>query len=1066
MRTRSSSNLIVESSTTSKRRNRRHSKQRVEPFSLKETPIVTMADQRTMAELLQAPTEGYEDAIIIPVILTENFELKHGLLNLVTSKFFYGFEKEDPHDHIPRIWLEKEPPRSILTWEDLVSMFINHFFPPSKTTNLRNEITNFEQRFDELFYEAWDHFKDLLHACPHHGFTELHQLDTFYNALTPTNQDSLNAAAGGNLLTTTPRESLTIIENKSKVSTSRNKRVSKVSANTSSYTTTCPSEIAALTDVVNAMLRHVKTSPLETVKEISESCVTCEGPHPYYECLAADGNTFNASAVVATYNQNQGYRPQGDPNYRASNQIGPPGFPPVQNNQNRFNQNQWYNQNRRNNFNQGNQNYQAPPQVGPSNDLSNYIKTNEVNMRVMQNQISNMRTELKKEMDTTLSRKNNAFKNELRNELTNDIKNMMINFFQMNIASSLGSGSLPSNTIANPRGDLKAITTRIGISYDGPPIPPLPKVVEREPEVTKDTVQSSTKNIQPLVVQIQAPIDEPVVAPKPKPSIPYPSRANKQKLHEKDDNLASKFVEIFRELHFELSFADALLHMPKFASMFKSLLNNKEKLFDLAKTPMNENCSAVILKKLPEKLGDPSEFLFQCDFPKIVECLALADLGASINLMHLSIWKKLSLPELTPTRMILELADRSTTSPSGIAEDVFVKVEKFHFLADFVVVDYVVDPRVPLILGRPFLRMTRALIDVYDNSTSGNYTPSLDPIIASYSPLFTPFEGGDLILEEIETFLHTPDELSNLDDDYYDTNGDILYLEKLLNEDPFLNLPLMENEELKQVDVTMTKPSIEEPSVLELKDLSSHLEYVFLEETDKLPIIITKDLKDDEKDRLLKVLKSHKRAIAWKISNIKGIDPQFCTHKILMEDDFKPAVQHQRRVNPKIPEVIKKEVIKLLDAGLIYPISDSPWLNDATRKDHFPLPFMDQMLERLAGNEYYCFLDGFYGYFQIPIDPQDQEKTTFTFPYGTFAYRRMPFGLCNATGTFQRCIMAIFHDMIEETMEVFMDDFLVFKDSFSSCLSYLEKMLKWIEVGRAKVDAIAKLPHPTSVKGV
>ncbi|GJR42390.1 hypothetical protein Tco_1310493 [Tanacetum coccineum] len=167
-------------------------------------------------------------------------------------------------------------------------------------------------------------------------------------------------------------------------------------------------------------------------------------------------------------------------------------------------------------------------------------------------------------------------------------------FMKMNTASTSGSGSLPSNTVANPRGDLKAITTRSGISYDGPPIPPpsssLPKVVEREPEVTKDTVQPSTKNIQPPVVQIQAPIDEPVVAPKPKPSIPYPSRANKQKLREKDDNLASKFVEIFRELHFELSFADALLHMPKFASMFKSLLNNKEKLFDLAKTPGAYGC--------------------------------------------------------------------------------------------------------------------------------------------------------------------------------------------------------------------------------------------------------------------------------------------------------------------------------------------------------------------------------------------------------------------------------------------------------------------------------------------
>ncbi|GJS04878.1 reverse transcriptase domain-containing protein [Tanacetum coccineum] len=334
-----------------------------------------MAVQRTMAELLQVPTEGYGDAIVTPAILAENFELKHGLLNLVTSKQFYGFEKEDPHAHIrwfnkitstikykdvpnssiklmlfpffiegvARIWLKKEPHRSILTWEDLVSKFINQFFPPSKTTNLQIEIINFQPKFEETFSEAWDRFKDLLRACLHHGFTELHQLDTFYNALNPTDQDSLNATAGA-----------------------------------------CPSEMAALTDAVNAMLRHDKTSPSETVKAIYESAAT-------------------------TYNQNQGYRPQGDLNYRASNQMGPPGFPPMQNNQNRFNQNQGYNQNRGNNFNQGNQNYQAPPQVGPSNDLSNYMKANDVNMRVMQNQISNMRTELKKEMDTTLTRQNNAF---------------------------------------------------------------------------------------------------------------------------------------------------------------------------------------------------------------------------------------------------------------------------------------------------------------------------------------------------------------------------------------------------------------------------------------------------------------------------------------------------------------------------------------------------------------------------------------------------------------------------------------------------------------------------------
>nr|GFA08663.1 reverse transcriptase domain-containing protein [Tanacetum cinerariifolium] len=274
----------------------------------------------------------------------------------------------------------------------------------------------------------------------------------------------------------------------------------------------------------------------------------------------------------------------------------------------------------------------------------------------------------------------------------------------------------------------------------------------------------------------------------------------------------------------------------------------------------------------------------------------------------------------------------------------------------------------------------------------------------------------------------------------------IRLLKELLNNDPSLS-PLPPKE-LNVEEIKTIKSSIDEPPELELKDLSSHLEYAYLEGTDKLAVIIEKGLKDDEKEALLKVLKLHKWVIAWKITDIKGIDPRFCTHKILMEDDFKPTVQSQRRVNPKIHEVIKKEVIKLLDARMIYLIFDSSWvspvycvpkkggiivvenenneliptrldmrwsvcidyqkLNNVTRKDHFPLPFMDQMLERLAGNEFYCFLDGFFGYIQIPNDPQDQEKTTFTYPYGTFAYRIMPFGLCNAPGTFQRCAMAVF----------------------------------------------------------
>nr|GEU45755.1 hypothetical protein [Tanacetum cinerariifolium] len=513
-------------------------------------------------------------------------------------------------------------------------------------------------------------------------------------------------------------------------------------------------------------------------------------------------------------------------------------------------------------------------------------------------------------------------------------------------------------------GEMKVVTIRSGLAYEGPLIPtnsPFEKVVERETEeITHSNYHESTAHIQPLVVPISLP--EPyVLRIQPKPNIPYPSRLNDQKLREKATNQMEK------------------------------LLTNKDKLFELAKVPLNENCSAMLLKKLPEKLRDPDKFLMTCDFLGIDVCHALADLGASINPMPLSIWKKLSLPEVTPTRMTLELADRSITRPKGVAKDVFVRVGKFHFPTDFVVVDFKANPRY--------------------NSKSSNHAQVSNPTE-----------------KEIEDFLNDESIPTGIEDSLYDPEGDIFYMEKFLNDDPFQLPPI----DLKQAEETKAKSSIKEPPELELKELPSHLEYDFLEESDKLLVIIAKDLKDVEKEALIKVLKSHKWAIAW------------------------------------IKSLTLREVIKLLDAEMIYPISDSPWvslihcvpnkggmtvvanenneliptrlvtgwrvcidyrkLNDATRKYHFPLPFMDQMLERLSGNEFYCFLDGFSWYFQIPIDPQDQEKTTFTCPYGNFAYRRMPFGLCNAPG-----------HIISKSR---------------------------IEVDREKVNVIAKLPHSTTVKGV
>nr|GEX40074.1 hypothetical protein [Tanacetum cinerariifolium] len=735
-----------------------------------------------------------------------NFELKHGLINLVQNKQFFGHDKEDPHAHIryfnnitstmrvpnvpsssiklmlfpfslegaAQIWLEKEPSRSILTWDDLVTKFINQFFPLSKTTNLRNEITRFQQRFDESFYEAWDRFNDLLRACPHHGFSELHQLDTFYNTLNVNDQDSLNSAAGGNFLDKMPRECLKIIESKSKVRQSRAKAVvAKVSM--SSSTPAISSEVAELKDMVRALLLDKKNqssalvpSPTPApVKAVEPNCVTCGG------------------------------------------------------------------------------------------------------------------------MD---------------------------------------------------------------------------------------------------------------------------------------------------------------------------------------------------------------------------ECLALADLGASINLMPLSMWEGLSLLKLTPTCMTLELVDRSVSKPIGIAKDVSVKVGVFHFPADFVVVDFEPDPRVPLILRSHHLQfgssrylanynqMTANKIDVIDMAceeysqevlgftdvtTSGNPTPYDDPIVSTTSPTLTPFGDSDFLLfEEADAFLGLEDDPNSPEFNlfYYDLEGDILLLETILNNEPFPPFPNHEQytpsfkKELKVCEAKTVKSFIDEPPEVELKDLPPHLEYAFLEGDNKLP----------------------------------GINLEFCTHKILMEGDYKPAVQHQRRVNPKIHDVIRKEVEKLLDAGLIYPISDSLWVSPVhcvPKKGGFTI--VENEENELIPTRLVIGWRGMNTIVSSMVSPG-----IFKFPL-TLVIRRKPhspdhterlsmsFGLCNAPGTFQRCMLAIFHDMVEKTMEVFMDDFPVFGNSFENCLSRLDKMLQrcedtnlclnWeksyfmvkegivlshkiskngIEVDKAKVDVIAKLPHPTTVKGV
>nr|GEW09291.1 reverse transcriptase domain-containing protein [Tanacetum cinerariifolium] len=559
-----------------------------------------MADNCTMDQLLQAPTEGYGETILIPEINADHFEIKTNLLQLVQANPYHGFERENPHIHINNFKRTTSNLKfSDVPNDDLINKFVNQFFPPSKTTHLKNEISRFTQRFEETFGEAWGRFKEILRVCPHHGFTELAQIDTFYNGLNDNDQDSLNATAGENLLSKTTREALQIIENKSKARYSRNKpNVSRMNTTSRENASKSDDRIDKLADQISTLVdifakKFITPAP---VKAVEESCVTCGGAHAYYNCPNTNSNQPSVCVATGTYNQVA-------PQNRTSNYMTPPGFAPNQ---------------------------------------------------------------------------------------------------------SSTSSTLPSNIIPNPKGEMKAITTRSGVAYEGPSIP------------------------------------------------------------------------------------------------------------------------------------TPKKFLILCDFSGMDVCHALADLGASINLMPLFIWKKLSLPELTPTRMTLELADRSITSPKGVFVDAFVKVGKFYFPTDFVGVDFEADPRVPLNLGRSLLRIGRALIDVYREEIT---LPVNDEAIT-------------FNLNQTTRYSSTYDDLSVAIPPRFLS----LFFPILLLSSP---------RSREQEEVVKAKSLIEEPPELELKELPSHLEHAYLEGLDKLPVIISKDLKVDEKEALLKVLKSHKREIAWKITDIK-----------------------------------------------------------------------------------------------------------------------------------------------------------------------------------------------------
>nr|GEY63213.1 hypothetical protein [Tanacetum cinerariifolium] len=724
--------------------------------------------------------------------------------------------------HHATTWFDRLQRNSINTFEQMAKMFLGKYFPPSMVTKLRNEITNFRQCLDESLFEAWECYKLSIDQCPNHNMLPVTQIDTFYNGLTLRHRDTINAAAGGTFMKKRFEECYDLIENMTAHHNDWDTSAQR-SESSSSITFSYDTEIAALkaemAEINKNLMRVLQVN--QQVKAVTPNCETCGGPRSFNDCPTTIGQTQYVYAVGAY--QGNSYQPQGNRNllsYRSDNYLGPPGF---NQNQNQNNQNQNFqnpNRNQGNHHPQGNnqgrnqffqgashhQNpppayqapayqasgYQAPvhqplipqPQVVTTNEFTNFIKANDAILKNMQ---TNM---------TSLTNSNL------------ELKNMFGQFMKMNTASSLGSGTLIGNTITNSKEELKGIITCSGTAL--PTIPTtssfLPQVVERETEVTKDTVHptnnESTKDVQPPVVQTETLIlnSESVVAPIIEPAAAPVSASKPNKRP-------------------SIPFADALILMPKFGPYIKSLLTDKDKLYELARTPLNEHCSAVLLKKLLEKLGDPGKFLILCNFPGMAKCLALADLGASINVMPLSVWNKLSLPKLSPTCMTLELTDRSISHLVGVVEDVYVKVGKFHFSADFVVVDFDFDPRVPLILGRSFLKTGRALIDVFkgeltlhvgkeaitfnldqtsrysanyndmtasridvidmacekysqevlgffDVIASGNPTPYYDPIVSTSSPTLTSFEDSDFLLEEVDAFLALKDDATSPEVDH------------------------------------------------------------------------------------------------------------------------------------------------------------------------------------------------------------------------------------------------------------------------------------------------------------
>ncbi|CAL8993232.1 unnamed protein product [Prunus brigantina] len=1081
-------------------------------------------DNRALEDYAQ-PVIPDSPSCILLSIEARNYDLKSSHFHMLPS--FYGLPNEDPLAHIKEFynvvsglplqgvseanlrmrafpytlkdkakgWLMTLAPGSLTTWEAVAKKFLEKFFSTQKTATLRGQIFNYKQDDGEPFNECWERFKGLLLQCPHHGLPLYLQMQIFYDGLTQTCQSTVDNAAGGALKKKNAQESYNIYEMLGSNAQHKDTRGKRVGMYEISSNNDLALQVASLEKKLDSMLNMVP--------KIAEVCAICNIPgHPTYQCSASEAYPeFVQEQVNLMNSYNQ--RPRNDP---FSNTYNPgwrdhPNF-------------SWKNNNQFQNF--------QPKPATTLEDTVKMLAQNTVQFQQTTNSTLQQHSAALTKMETQLGQIADALSQREAGKFPSQPVILQRNQEQAKAVITLRSGKV-INGVGNE------VTNESDHVNAGP--------TQEENEKSNDDPSNATFSYEaPSLHKAEKPYT---------PPIPFPGRLAKSK----QDKSFKEIFDILSKVNVNLPLLDVIRNMPAYGKFFKELNTYKRKYGPNEKVMVSENVSAVLQRKLPPKLKDPGSFSIDITIGgKLVE-KAMLDLGASINLMPYSVYLQLGLGELKATTISLQLADRSVKYPRGIVEDILVQVDKLILPADFVVLDMeeapIHDRELPILLGRPFMATAKTIIDVQNGLLTMTVLGETVQfkVFESLSHPSSSFDCCSIdVLDSIvfSKFLLAQSNdplqyvLSQSQNDFdEEVLIEIVAALEALKPYPSTFSPLIE----PLGPSTHLIPSVVKPPELELKPLPSHLKYAYLAEFETLPVIIASDLTSLEEDKLIRVLKEFKSTIGWSIADIKGISPTMCMHRILLEEGAKPTREPQRRLNPNMKEVVRAEVLKLLDVGVIYPISDSKWvsaihvvpkrrgvtvvknehkelvetrpatswrvctdyrkLNSDTRKDYFPMPFIDQMLERLAGHTYYCFLDGYSGYNQIVIAPEDQEKTTFTCSFGTFAYRRMPFGLCNAPATFQRCMLAIFSDMIERFIEVFMDDFSVFGSSFDNCLNHLSLVLqrcqetnlilnwekcqfmvkrgvvlghvissKGIEVDKAKIDIISNMAAPASVKGV